>query len=319
MVKKFVVVLFFLSANSVFCAEPAFPGRPVRFLVPFQPGGGSDIIARAVSANLSELWRQPIVVENRPGAGGNIGTVLVARSNPDGHTILVTSSAFSVNPSLYKDAGYDALKDFKPVILSGASPNIIFINAASTVKSLADLIALAKQKPLSFASPGSGTTVHLSGELLFRTLAGLTMTHVPYNGGVAAVNSVLSGDNQVGLTAMPQAMPMVNAGRLRALAVTSAQRSPALPDVPTVAEQGFAGFSILTWIGFLAPAATPGGLVDKINADIARVLQMADVQKRLIAAGYDPLSNTPGEFAALLKSEVVKWAKVVKDSGARAD
>jgi tripartite-type tricarboxylate transporter receptor subunit TctC len=319
MTRSLLASLLALFVGFAYCAESTYPGRPVRFLVPFQPGGGSDIIARAVSVTLAESWRQPVVVENRPGAGGNIGTVLVARSNPDGHTVLVTSSAFSVNPSLYKDAGYDALKDFKPVILSGASPNIVFISASTPVKSLAELIALAKQKPLSFASPGSGTTVHLSGELLFRSLAGLSMTHVPYNGGVAAVNSVLSGDNQVGLTAMPQAMPMVNAGRLRALAVTSPQRSPALPEVPTVAEQGFPGFSFLTWIGFLAPAATPATLVDRINRDIARALQMPEVQKRLVAAGYDPLSNTPAEFAALLQGEVVKWARVVKESGARPD
>jgi len=316
---KLATLALALAAVGAHGADSPYPSRPVRILVPFVPGGGSDIIARALSASLTELWRQPVVVENRPGAGGNIGTVLVAKASPDGHTLLVTSSAFTVNPSLYKNAGYDALKDFKAVILSGASPNIVFVGSSSPAKTLAALITLAKQKPMSFASPGNGTTVHLSGELLFRTLAGVDMTHVPYNGGVPVVNSVLSGDNPVGLTAMPQALPMVNAGRLRALAVTSPQRSPALPDVPTVAEQGFAGFSILTWIGFLAPAATPQALVEKINADFARVLQYPDVQKRLVGAGYDPLSTSSAEFGALVKSEVVKWAKVVKDSGARAD
>ena len=319
MLNKLAMLLLILIAVPAYSAESAFPNRPVRLLVPFQPGGGSDIIARAVSVSLTEMWRQPVVVDNRPGAGGNIGTVMVARSSPDGHTILVTSSAFGVNPSLYKDAGYDALKDFKPVLVGGASPNMVFINGSSPVMTLTEVIALARQKPLSFGSPGSGTTVHLSGELLFRSLADVAMTHVPYNGGVAVVNSVLSGDNPVGITAMPQAMPMVNAGRLRALAVTSPQRSPALPNVPTVAEQGFPGFSILTWIGLLVPATTPDALVDRISADIGRALQMPDVQKRLVAAGYDPMKSSPADFAALLKSEVPKWAKVVKESGARPD
>jgi tripartite-type tricarboxylate transporter receptor subunit TctC len=314
-----VWLLVIAVAAAAQAAEPAYPTRSVRFVVPFAPGGGSDIIARALGIKLTEVWHQTVVVENRPGAGGNIGTVFVAKSNPDGHTILVTSSAFSVNPSLYKDAGYDALEDFKPVILSGASPNIVFVHPSLPAKSLTALVALAKQKPMSFASPGNGTTVHLTGELLFRTLAGLNMTHVPYNGGIPAVNSVLSGDNPVGLTAMPQAIPMVTAGRLRALAVTSAQRSPALPEVPTVAEQGYPGFLILTWIGFLVPAATQNTLVTRIHTDMAGALQTPEVRKRLVSAGYDPLAYSPVEFAELLRSEVSKWAKVIKDSGARPD
>lgn len=312
-------ILLALVAGAAQAAGPAYPNRPVRLLVSHPPGGPTDIMARVVGQKLSELWGQSVVIDNRPGAGGSIGTVLVAKSTPDGYTILVNSSAFAVNPSLYKNAGYDALKDFAPVINGGVSPNIVFVHPSVPAQSLRELIAYARAKPLSYASAGSGTTPHLTGELLFKTLAKVAITHVPYNGAAPAMNSVVANQNPVGVTAMPPAVPMVRAGRLRAVAVTSPQRAPALPEAPTVAEQGFPGYADYTWIGFFAPAGTPSAIVRKVNADVAHALQMPDARERLAALGFDPSPNTPQEFAAYLEEEVAKWAKVVKESGARVD
>ena len=312
-------LLLVLIAGAAHAAEPAYPNRPVRLLVPQPPGGSTDTMARMVGQKLTELWGQPVVVDNRAGASGNIGTALVARSTADGYTILVNSSVFAVNPSLYKNAGYDPVKDFAPIIVAGISPNIVFVHPSVAVNSLQALIALAKQKPLSYASAGIGTTPHLTGELLFKTLARVDITHVPYSGGGPAVIAVVGAQTPVGITAIPTVLPMIKNGRLHAIAVTSQQRAPALPEVLTVAEQGFPDYSDYTWIAFLAPAATPREIVAKVNADIARVLQTPDARERLAGIGFDPMANSPRVFSDYLKSEVVKWAKVVRDSGARAD
>jgi tripartite-type tricarboxylate transporter receptor subunit TctC len=312
-------LLLVLIAVAAHAAGSAYPNRPVRLLVPQPPGGSTDTMARMVGQKLTELWGQPVVVDNRAGASGNIGTALVARSTADGYTILVNSSVFAVNPSLYKNAGYDPVKDFAPIIVAGISPNIVFVHPSVAVNSLQALIALAKQKPLSYASAGIGTTPHLTGELLFKTLARVDITHVPYSGGGPAVIAVVGAQTPVGITAIPTVLPMIKNGRLHAIAVTSQQRAPALPEVLTVAEQGFPGYSDYTWIAFLAPAATPREIVAKVNADIARVLQTPDARERLAGIGFDPMANSPRVFSDYLKSEVVKWAKVVRDSGARAD
>jgi tripartite-type tricarboxylate transporter receptor subunit TctC len=312
-------LLLVLIAVAAHAAESAYPNRPVRLLVPQPPGGSTDTMARMVGQKLTELWGQPVVVDNRAGASGNIGTALVARSTADGYTILVNSSVFAVNPSLYKNAGYDPVKDFAPIIVAGISPNIVFVHPSVAVNSLQALIALAKQKPLSYASAGIGTTPHLTGELLFKTLARVDITHVPYSGGGPAVIAVVGAQTPVGITAIPTVLPMIKNGRLHAIAVTSQPRAPALPEVLTVAEQGFPGYSDYTWIAFLAPAATPREIVAKVNADIARVLQTPDARERLAGIGFDPMANSPRVFSDYLKSEVVKWAKVVRDSGARAD
>jgi tripartite-type tricarboxylate transporter receptor subunit TctC len=312
-------LLLVLIAVAAHAAESAYPNRPVRLLVPQPPGGSTDTMARMVGQKLTELWGQPVVVDNRAGASGNIGTALVARSTADGYTILVNSSVFAVNPSLYKNAGYDPVKDFAPIIVAGISPNIVFVHPSVAVNSLQALIALAKQKPLSYASAGIGTTPHLTGELLFKTLARVDITHVPYSGGGPAVIAVVGAQTPVGITAIPTVLPMIKNGRLHAIAVTSQQRAPALPEVLTVAEQGFPGYSDYTWIAFLAPATTPREIVAKVNADIARVLQTPDARERLAGIGFDPMANSPRVFSDYLKSEVVKWAKVVRDSGARAD
>src|SRR5450759_1185096 len=312
-------LLLVLIAVAAHAAESAYPNRPVRLLVPQPPGGSTDTMARMVGQKLTELWGQPVVIDNRAGASGNIGTALVARSTADGYTILVNSSVFAVNPSLYKNAGYDPVKDFAPIIVAGISPNIVFVHPSVAVNSLQALIALAKQKPLSYASAGIGTTPHLTGALLFKTLARVDITHVPYSGGGPALIAVVGAQTPVGITAIPTVLPMIKNGRLHAIAVTSQQRAPALPEVLTVAEQGFPGYSDYTWIAFLAPAATPREIVAKVNADIARVLQTPDARERLAGIGFDPMPNSPRVFSDYLKSEVVKWAKVVRDSGARAD
>lgn len=312
-------LLLVLIAGAVHAAEPAYPNRPVRLLVPQPPGGSADMMARMVSHKLTEMWGQIVVVDNRPGASGNIGTALVSRSAADGYTLLADTSVFAVRPGLYKDSGYDPLKDFAPIIIAGISPNIVFVHPSVPVKSLQELIALAKQKPLSYASAGIGTTPHLTGELLFKTLARIDITHVPYAGGGPAVIAVAGAQTPVGILAIPTMLPMLKNGRLRGIAVTATRRAPALPDVPTVAEQGFPGYSDYTWIGFFAPAATPREIVAKINADIAGALQMPDSRERLAGIGFERMENSPREASDYLKAEVVKWAKVVRDSGARAD
>ncbi len=316
---KYLCLLFILIAGAVQAAESAYPNRPLRFLVPHAPGGPTDIMARIVGQKLSEAGGWTVVIDNRPGAGGNIGTAMAARATPDGYTILVNSSAFAVNPSLSSKAGYDPINDFAPIINGGASPNVIFVHPSVPATTLKELIALGKSKSLSYASAGTGTTPHLTAERLLKTLGGLDITHIPYNGAALAVNSVVAGQVPVGSTATPAAIPLIKAGKLRAIVVTSLQRSPALPEVPTVAESGFPGYEDYTWVAFFAPHGTPRAVVAKLNADIANVLQIAVVKERLATLGLDYMPNTPEQFATYLKTEVVKWAKVVKDSGARVD
>ena len=296
-----------------------YPSRPLRVIVPYGPGGPTDTMARVVGQQLSEHWGRAIVIDNRPGATGNIGTGLVARATADGYTILAHTSAFAVNPGLFRNAGYDPIKDFAPVIVAGVTPNMLFVHPSVAARTLAELIALAKAKPLSYATPGAGTTPHLTAELLLKTMGGANITHIPYTSGALAVNAVVGGQVPVGSAAIPTVVPFVKAGRLRGIAVTSAQRAPALPEVPTVAESGYPGYEDYTWIAFFAPHGTPRGIVEKLNAEITKVLQVPAVKERLGPLGFDHNPNTPAQFADYLKREIVKWAKVVKESGARAD
>ena len=296
-----------------------YPSRPLRFLVPYGAGGPTDTMARVVGQGLSEHWGRPVVIDNRPGATGNIGTALVARANADGYTILVHTSAFAVNPSLFRNAGYDPVKDFAPVIVAGVTPNMLFVHPSVAAHTLAELIALAKAKPLSYASPGAGTTPHLTAERLLKTMGAADITHIPYTSGALAVNAVVGGQVPVGSLAIPSVVPFVKAGRLRGIAVTSMQRAPALPGVPTVAESGYPGYEDYTWIAFFVPRGTSRGIVEKLNAEISKVLQTPAVTERLAPLGFDHNPNTPAQFADYLKREIVKWAKVVRDSGARAD
>jgi tripartite-type tricarboxylate transporter receptor subunit TctC len=289
----------------------------VHIVVGFAPGATTDLVARLVAPKLSEAIGQSVIVENKPGAGGNVATQHVKRSAPDGYTLLVTSVAYAVNPSLYPNAGYDPFTDFVPVILAPSTPNIITVNPAVPVKNLQELIALARKEQLSYASSGIGTTTHLSMERI-KMAAKVDITHVPYQ-PAQAVGAAVAGHTQISSTSMPPAVPQVKSGKVRAIAVTSAQRSPALPDVPTVNEQGLSGFDDLTWTAFFAPAGTPQDLVNRINSEINRALSSPDVRERLGQLGLEWRSNTSGEFATFLRDEVQKWAKAVKDSGAKAD
>ena len=310
----------FLLAALV--AVPAFAqdwpkARAIHIVVGFPPASTTDLVARLVGPKLQDALGQSVVVENKPGASGNLAAQQVKRAPADGYTLFATSVAYAVNPSLYANAGYDPLNDFVPVILAPSTPNIITVNPSVPAKNLQELVALAKKEKLSYASSGIGTTTHLSVERI-KMAAGIEITHVPYS-PAAAVGAVVAGHAPVGSTSMPPAVQHVKAGRVRAIAVTSAQRSPALPDVPTVNEQGFSGFDDLTWIGFFAPAGTSQDLVNRMNAEISKALYSPDVQEKLAQLGLEWKANTSGEFAAFLRQEVVKWTKAVKDSGAKAD
>ena len=312
--------LVFLVAALV--AVPAFAqdwprARAIHIVVGFPPASTTDLVARLVAPKLQETLGQSVIVENKPGASGNLAAQQVKRAAPDGYTLFATSVAYAVNPSLFANAGYDPITDFVPVILAPSTPNIITVNPNVPAKNLQELVALARKEKLSYASSGIGTTTHLSVERI-KMAAKVDITHVPYS-PAAAVGAVVAGHAPMGSTSMPPAVQHVKAGRVRAIAVTSAQRSPALPDVPTVNEQGFSGFDDLTWIGFFAPAGMSQDLVNRVNAEINKALSAPDVQEKLAQLGLEWKANTSGEFAAFLRSEVGKWSKAVKDSGAKAD
>ena len=315
--KAAVAGLIFLVLPTLAGAQEWPRQKPVQFIVGFAPGATTDTVARIAAQKLQEALGQTFVVENRPGAGGNIATQQVKRAAADGYTILVTSVAYAVNPSLYANAGYDAVMDFVPVALGPSTPNIIAVNPAVPAKNLAELIELARKQPLSYASSGIGTTTHLTMERL-KTAAKVDITHVPYQ-PAQAVGAAVGGHTQISSTSMPPAVPQVKAGRVRAIAVTSAQRSPALPDVPTENEQGFSGFDDLTWVGFFAPAGTPAELVSRLNVELNRAFAAQDVRDKLGQLGMESRQNSPADFAAFLREEVTKWARAVKDSGAKAD
>jgi tripartite-type tricarboxylate transporter receptor subunit TctC len=311
-----------LSLFAALIALPSFAqdwpkAKPIHVVVGFPPASTTDLVARLVGPKLQDTLGQSVVVENKPGASGNLAAQQVKRAAPDGYTLFATSVAYAVNPSLYANAGYDPLNDFVPVMLAPSTPNIITVNPSVPAKNLQELVALAKKEKLSYASSGIGTTTHLSVERI-KMAAGIDITHVPYS-PAAAVGAVVAGHAPVGSTSLPPAVTHVRAGRVRAIAVTSAQRSPALPDVPTVNEQGFSGFDDLTWIGFFAPAGTSQDLVNRLNAEMSRALSSPDVQEKLAQLGLEWKANTSGEFAAFLRQEVVKWTKAVRESGAKAD
>lgn len=316
---KYLVFAALATVSTAVMAQPAakFPARPVRIIVAFPPGSSTDIVARVVAERLTELWGHNVLVENRPGASGNIGTQVALRANPDGHTLLMNSSAIAVNVSLYSKPGY-AMKDLTPVLQGPYTPNLITVHPSVKAKTLQELIALAKTTPLSYGSSGTGTTPHLDMELLFKTLAKVDITHVPYS-PAAAATAVVANQVPVGSTSMPPAVPHVKAGRLRAIAVTSAIRSGVLPDVPTVAESGFPGFDDGTWFSVFAPAGLPAAVLGQVNRDFSSALQSPQAKERLAALSLEFTPNTPAEFAARLKTEVEKYAQIVKQSGARVD
>ena len=299
----------------------AHPAKPIRLVVPFPAGGTTDILARAVGQKLTEAWGQPVVVDNRPGAGGNIGAELVAKAAPDGYTLLMgTVGTHAINASLYAKMPYDHIKDFAPVILVAGVPNVLVVNPAVPVNSVQELIAYAKANPgrLNFASSGSGTSIHLSGEL-FKVMAGVQMTHIPYKGSAPALQDLIGGQVQLMFDNLPSALPQIKGGKLRALAVTSAARAAALPDVPTVAEAGLPGFEASSWFGVLAPAGTPVAIIARLNAEIAKWLASPEAREKLASQGANAAGGSPEDFAKHIAAETAKWQKVVKESGAKVD
>jgi len=299
-------------------AQTEWPkAKPVTLVVAFAPGASTDIVARSLTQKLSELTGGNFIVENKGGAGGNIASNQVKRAAPDGYTILVHSVAFAVNPSLYAEAGYDAIKDFLPVALGPKTPNIFTVNPTVPVKTLPELVEAAKKSPFNYASSGIGTTTHLSMERL-KSAAKIDIVHVPYQ-PAAAINAVVAGHTQIASTSMPPAVPMIKAGKLKALAVTSANRSPLLPDVPSITEFGYKEFDDYTWFGFFAPVGTPAAVIEKLNAALNRAMESSDVVEKFAQLGMSSTHNSTTEFGSFLRAEVPKWAAVVKSSGAKAD
>jgi tripartite-type tricarboxylate transporter receptor subunit TctC len=314
---KTLVALILLVAGTAF-AQP-YPAKPIRMVVAFPPGGPTDIVARLVGAKMSDALGQPVVVENVAGAGGNLAAARVAKAPADGYTLLVHSSAYAVNPTLTANAGYDGEKDFLPISIVASQPNFIVVHADFPAKTLAELMARAKTEKLAFASAGNGTTPHLTGENLFKVRAKLDMTHIPFKGGGPAAAAVLSGQPPVGVIAGSAPLPHIKAGKIRALAVSSAQRVASLPEVPTLGELGYPGMEDYTWAGVFAPAGTPAEVAQKLNETILRIAQSPDIKERLEAQAFDVTAQPLGPTAAYVKSELVKWGKVVREVGAKVD
>ena len=302
-------------------AQPSYPNKPIRLVVPFSAGGPTDVLARAIGQKLSDSLGQPIIVENRPGAGGNIASDYVAKAPPDGYTLVLgTVGTHAINASLYSKLPFDAVRDFTPVALVASATIVMVVHPSVPAKTVKELLALAKSKPhhLNFASPGSGTPQHLAGEL-FKTVAGVEMVHVPYKGAAPALTDLLGGQVSLGFVSLPAALPYVKAEKLVALGVTASKRSAVAPEVPTIAESGLPGYEVENWYGVLAPPGTPKEIVNKLNTEIIKLLQTQDIKERLSNQGFEILQSTPEQFAAFIKLELVKWAKVVKLSGAKAD
>lgn len=302
-------------------AQQAYPNKPIRLIVPFPPGGGTDIVARLVGGKLQDTLKWAVIIDNRPGAGGNIGVDLAAKSPADGYTVVMgQTSNLAVNPTLYSKLPYNPLKDFVPVTTVATAPLVLVVAADSPYKTLADVVSAAKAKPgdITFASPGNGTVAHLTGELLQKA-AGIKLQHVPYKGSTQAINDLMGGSVQLYMSSVPSAMSQIKSGKIRPLAVTSEKRSDDLPQIPTINESGYKGFNAVTWFGLLVPAGTPATIVSRLNTEVNKVLQMKDLQQKIGAEGGDAQGSTPEEFASLLRTDIVKWGQVVKESGAKID
>jgi tripartite-type tricarboxylate transporter receptor subunit TctC len=326
MSSKYLNLLVGAAALTLAMAAPlvsgqTFPAKPVRIVVGFPSGGNVDIPTRIVASKLGDLWGTSVIVDNRPGAGGNIGADLVAKAAPDGYTLLTCNAAsHGINPSFYKKIPFDAVKDFAFISQIGLTANVLLVHPSVPAKTVSEFIAYAKANPgkISFASAGVGTSQHLAMELL-KSMTGINVVHVPYKGGHPALTDLLGGQVQAMFAAVPTSQAMIKAGKLRALGVTSLKRSPNLPDVPTIAESGVPGFSVTSWYGLCAPAAVPKPILARLHDDLVKVLAMPDTQQRLSEQGIDVTPSSPEEFAEFIKSEVAKWAKVVKEAGISAD
>ena len=302
-------------------ASPSFPVKPVKLVVPFPPGGPLDAVGRAIADKLTQAWGKSVIVENKPGAGGNIGADYVAKSAPDGYTVVMGAlSTHAVNPSLYPKMPYDAVKDFAPITLVAVTPNVLVVNPKLPMNSVRDLIAYGKANPgkLSFGSGSNGSAGHLAGEL-FKVDTGIDMVHVPFKGGAPAMQALLAGDTQLMFDNLANSMQQVKAGNLKALAVTTAKRSALAPELPTMAEAGVPGFDISTWFGLMAPAGTPPDVVAKWNADVVKILSAPDMREKLALQGAEAAPMTPAEFSSFIGRELDKYARIVKASGAKVD
>lgn len=297
-----------------------FPDKPIHITVTFTTGGAPDILARPIGERLALVWHQPVIIDNRPGAGGNTGADYVAKSAPDGYNIVVgTVGTHSINGALYSKMPYDMVKDFAPITLLATTPNMLVVHNGVKANNLKEFIALGKKEgKMTFASSGAGTSIHVSGEL-FKTMTGIDMEHIPYKGRASAIPDLLGGRVTMMFDNMPSSLPLVREGKLRALGVTSAKRSPAAPDIPTLAEQGLTGFEAVSWFALFAPANTPRPVIDKINAEVSKMIKGPEIAKRLSEIGLDPAGSSADELAAYQRTEIAKWAKVVKDSGAKVD
>ncbi len=320
MLKRFLI-LFSWALSVATAHAQQFPSKPVRIINPFASGGATDIIARTMAQKLTEAWGQAVVVENRAGASGAIGVEMVAKSPPDGYTLLIaTQTTHAANPALYAKLPYDAARDFAPLTLAGSTPLALMVRPSLPVSSVKELIAFARKNPakLVYASGGNGTSQHLTTELM-KSMSSTYMLHIPYRGAGPAMTDLLGGQVDLMFDNLPTALPHIKAGKLRGLAVTTASRSPLAPELPTMAESGLPGFELSTWFAFFAPAATPRAIVDKISGDMRRVLAQPDMKERLAAIGVDVRGSTPDELATFQRAELAKWGKIVKDSGAKVD
>lgn len=316
----FLFMIVTLYATAASAADSAYPERPVRVIVTFPAGGGTDIVARMVFQNVAERSGASFVIDNRGGAGGTIGTDLAAKSPADGYTLVVVSGSHTINPSLYQKLPYDTVRDFAPVTLLVTGPGLLVVHPSLPAHTVAQLIALAKERPgqMLYASAGNGTPPHLAAEL-FKSMTGTSIVHVPYKGNAQAMTDLIAGQVSLSFPTIPSALPHVQAGRLRALGVTSARRSSVLPEVPAIAEAGVSGYEGSAWYGVLAPAGTPQDIIGRWQNELRNALRLPELRGKLIAQGLEPVANSPAEFAAIIASEITKWRKVVAASGAKVE
>lgn len=318
MIRAMIIICAALAAGAVWAQ--GYPNKPIRMIVAVPPGGPADTLARLVGPRLGEALGQTVVIDNRPGANGIIAYDMAARATPDGYTFVLVAAGVAINPSLYRNVPYDPVRDFSPITLGITVPNILVVHPAVAATSVRELIALAKAKPgkIAFASAGNGTSGHLALEL-FRQSSGIDVVHVPYKGGGPALTEVIAGQVQALFSIALAATPQVKAGKVRALAITSASRSPVAPDLPTIAESGFPGFEVIGWFGWLAPAQTPKEIVARLNHDIVRILQLPAVHERLLSLSTVPVGDTSAQFAGFVRSERDKWAKVIRAAGIKIE
>ena len=315
--KRLLAVLLLLPCLAL---AQGYPVRPVRIIVPYPPGGATDVMARTVAQKLGEFWQQPAVVENKPGASGTVGSEIVAKSAADGYTLLMQGTQHSINLSLYKQLPYDTLRDFAPVAFVASAPFLLVLHPSVPANSVAELIAYIKTRPggLNYGSSGVGGGAHLAGEI-FKTSAGVNLTHIPYKGAAPAMADLLGGQVTMVFDPIPTSLAQVKSGRIKALAITSAKRSALMPELPTVAESGLPGFEVVAWFGLYAPAATPKDIVTKLNADVTRALQLPDVREKFAGLGAESMPMPTDQFAVYLRAEIAKFAKAIKESGATAE